>query len=288
MKSALVTSKGFFNKCSLLFILADMKVYFLPRSWQRLIRGTKIALVKYEGNAVLKSSGEYGGSTSGDSIPLSKFPPPQCLWRPETYTDDAGCRNCPQNGRCFCSGSRSDDDRVLSCPGPSHAPSHIDMEGGLTQENAIRQEVQVRCDPMMYPTYRFRMFSALFLAAEWRWTRLKESFQPRKESEEVMPSLPAQETVAGHYLSFLKATMDEMDKYERMQGHCLVMDNAPIHNSDESRGYRCAYLPSYASELNPIEQFCEASNSLRCRNIEQLYVILVDVCTSHVGDNELQ
>ncbi|KAL1932156.1 hypothetical protein VTP01DRAFT_9212 [Rhizomucor pusillus] len=44
-------------------------------------------------------------------------------------------------------------------------------------------------------------------------------------------------TVTGHYLSFLKATMDEMDKYI------------------ESRGYRCAYLPSYSPELNPIEQF---------------------------------
>ena len=54
--------------------------------------------------------------------------------------------------------------------------------------------------------------------------------------------------------------MDEMDQYPHMKGHYLVMDNAPIHTSEditkyfESRGYRCAYLPSYSPELNPIEQ----------------------------------
>ncbi|KAL1928579.1 hypothetical protein VTP01DRAFT_2935 [Rhizomucor pusillus] len=30
-------------------------------------------------------------------------------------------------------------------------------------------------------------------------------------------------TVTGHYLSFLKATMDEMYKYPHMKGHCLVL-----------------------------------------------------------------
>ena len=66
-------------------------------------------------------------------------------------------------------------------------------------------------------------------------------------------------TVTGHYISFLKATMDEMDCYPHMKGHYLVMDNAPIHTSEdiakyvESRGYHCIYLPSYFPELNPIE-----------------------------------
>ncbi|KAL1934550.1 hypothetical protein VTP01DRAFT_6732 [Rhizomucor pusillus] len=68
-------------------------------------------------------------------------------------------------------------------------------------------------------------------------------------------------TVTGHYLSFLKATVDEMDRYPHMKGHYLVMDNAPIHTSNDiakyitSRGYRHPYLPSYSPELNPIEQF---------------------------------
>ena len=51
-------------------------------------------------------------------------------------------------------------------------------------------------------------------------------------------------TVTGHYLSFLKAILDKMDKYLEMKGHYLVMDNAPIHCSTDigkyiySRGYR--------------------------------------------------
>ncbi|CEJ01264.1 hypothetical protein RMCBS344292_15298 [Rhizopus microsporus] len=68
-------------------------------------------------------------------------------------------------------------------------------------------------------------------------------------------------TVTGHYLSFLKAALDEIDKYPEMKGHYLVMHNAPIHSSADigkyihSRGYRCVYLPPYSPELNPIEQF---------------------------------
>ncbi|KAG0848053.1 hypothetical protein G6F57_012074 [Rhizopus arrhizus] len=37
--------------------------------------------------------------------------------------------------------------------------------------------------------------------------------------------------VTGHYLSFVKVTLDEMDKCPEMKEHYLVMDNAPIHNS---------------------------------------------------------
>ena len=81
----------------------------------------------------------------------------------------------------------------------------------------------------------------------------------RKRGEDV--GCVSKGTVTGHYVSFLKATMDEMDQYPHMKGHYLVMDNAPIHTSVdiakyvESRGYRCVYLPSYSPELNPIEQF---------------------------------
>ncbi|CEG75787.1 Putative Piso0_000048 protein [Rhizopus microsporus] len=68
-------------------------------------------------------------------------------------------------------------------------------------------------------------------------------------------------TVTGHYLSFVKMTLDEMDKHSEMKRHYLVMDNAPIHSSADigkyihSRGYRFVYLPPYSPELNPIEQF---------------------------------
>ncbi|KAG0776658.1 hypothetical protein G6F22_012420 [Rhizopus arrhizus] len=79
-------------------------------------------------------------------------------------------------------------------------------------------------------------------------------------------------TVTGHYLSFLKATLDEMDKYPEMKRHYLVMDNAPIHSSTDigkyihSRGYRYAYLPPYSPELNPIEQFWSVVKSKVKRN----------------------
>ncbi|CEI99688.1 hypothetical protein RMCBS344292_13770 [Rhizopus microsporus] len=68
-------------------------------------------------------------------------------------------------------------------------------------------------------------------------------------------------TVTGHYVSFLKVTMNEMDQHPHMKDYYLVMDNAPIHTLEdiakyvESRDYRCVYLPPYFPELNPIEQF---------------------------------
>ncbi|KAG1426555.1 hypothetical protein G6F58_001425 [Rhizopus delemar] len=51
-------------------------------------------------------------------------------------------------------------------------------------------------------------------------------------------------TVTGHYVSFLKATMDEMDQYPHMKGHYLVMDNAPIHTSEDiAKIHRISWLP---------------------------------------------
>ncbi|KAL1927158.1 hypothetical protein VTP01DRAFT_5121 [Rhizomucor pusillus] len=93
-----------------------------------------------------------------------------------------------------------------------------------------------------------------------------------KRKRGIHAGLTSTGTVTGHYLSFLKATMDEMDKYPHMKGHYLVMDNAPIHKSDdiskyvESRGYRCTYLPLYSPELNPIEQFWSVVKSKVKRN----------------------
>ncbi|ORE13549.1 hypothetical protein BCV71DRAFT_294151 [Rhizopus microsporus] len=43
-------------------------------------------------------------------------------------------------------------------------------------------------------------------------------------------------TVTGHYISFLKMTLDEMDKHSHMKGYYVVMDNAPIH----TRARRCS------------------------------------------------
>jgi hypothetical protein len=102
-------------------------------------------------------------------------------------------------------------------------------------------------------------------------------------------------TVTGHYLSFLKATLDEMDKDLEMKGHYLVMDNAPIHSSTDigkyihSRGYRYAYLPPYSPELNPIEQFWSVVKSKVKRNKflekESLMTRISEACDSlHFSD----
>ena len=49
----------------------------------------------------------------------------------------------------------------------------------------------------------------------------------RKRGEDV--GRASKGAVTGHYVGFLKATMDEMDQYPHMKGHCLVIDSAPIH-----------------------------------------------------------
>ncbi|KAL1928321.1 hypothetical protein VTP01DRAFT_2677 [Rhizomucor pusillus] len=61
------------------------------------------------------------------------------------------------------------------------------------------------------------------------------SVKKRKRGSHADPTSTG--TVTGHYLSFLKATMDEMDKYPHMKGHYLVMDNAPIHKSEDTQKY---------------------------------------------------
>lgn len=68
-------------------------------------------------------------------------------------------------------------------------------------------------------------------------------------------------TVTGHYMKFVIKMLNEMDKFSEMKGFYTVMDNAPIHTSQdirtmiESRGYRVIYLPPYSPELNPNENF---------------------------------
>ena len=58
-----------------------------------------------------------------------------------------------------------------------------------------------------------------------------------------------------------------MDDYPHMKEHYLITDNTPIHAPTDIskysgyRGYRCAYLPSYSPELNPIEQFWSVAKS---------------------------
>ncbi|CEP12727.1 hypothetical protein [Parasitella parasitica] len=78
--------------------------------------------------------------------------------------------------------------------------------------------------------------------------------------------------VSGHNLSFLKATLDGIDKDPEMKGYYFVIDNPPVHSSTDlgkyvhSRGCQYAYLPPYSTELNPIEQFWSVVKSKVKRN----------------------
>lgn len=68
-------------------------------------------------------------------------------------------------------------------------------------------------------------------------------------------------TVLGHYFDLISAALDALDRHEQLKGHCLIMANGPIHNSDQiakliaSRRYGCVYIPSYFREFSLIEQF---------------------------------
>ncbi|KAG1140234.1 hypothetical protein G6F37_007192 [Rhizopus arrhizus] len=85
--------------------------------------------------------------------------------------------------------------------------------------------------------------------------KLPQSPSNKKRKRGEVAGCVSKGTVTGHYVSFLKATMDEMDKYPHMKDHYLVMDNAPIHTSIDiakyvkSRGCRCTYLPPYSPQL---------------------------------------
>ncbi|EIE83364.1 hypothetical protein G6F46_012590 [Rhizopus delemar] len=85
-----------------------------------------------------------------------------------------------------------------------------------------------------------------------------ESGRKRKQTSDTKR---AKGTTTGHYLNFIRKSLDEMDKNPLMDCFFIVMDNAPIHTHTDidelvtSRGYGSIYIPPYSSELNPIEQF---------------------------------
>jgi hypothetical protein len=94
--------------------------------------------------------------------------------------------------------------------------------------------------------------------------RLLKALPPNKKRKKGSGTKAAADkggTKGGHYFNIIKSCLDEMDKHDIFKGNFLIMDNAPIHmNKDiqdyiESCAYRCAYLPPYSPELNPIEQF---------------------------------
>ncbi|EIE79863.1 hypothetical protein RO3G_04568 [Rhizopus delemar RA 99-880] len=126
---------------------------------------------------------------------------------------------------------------------------------------------------------------------EERTKRIKIDFANHKRKAPAKTKKPASKsTVADHYLRFLEKTMDEMDCFPELKGYYIVMDNAPIHTSDQidkmivARGYKSIYLPPYSPELNPIEQFWAiVKNKVKRSSFEateDLATRIIEACNS--------
>lgn len=64
--------------------------------------------------------------------------------------------------------------------------------------------------------------------------------------------------VTDHYFNFTYDTLEVLNRHEQYKGCYLLVDNAPIHSSNQirrffKRRYGCVYLSPYLSERNPIE-----------------------------------
>jgi hypothetical protein len=55
----------------------------------------------------------------------------------------------------------------------------------------------------------------------------------KKRKREDHSETTSRGIVTGHYLGFLKATIDKLNISEQMKSHYLVKDNAPIHRVKE-------------------------------------------------------
>ncbi|CEG71209.1 hypothetical protein RMATCC62417_06978 [Rhizopus microsporus] len=61
--------------------------------------------------------------------------------------------------------------------------------------------------------------------------------KPRPAKKRKAGGYVSSETATGHYISFLKMALDEMDKHPHMNGHYIVMDNALIHTHENIKKY---------------------------------------------------
>ncbi|OAD71132.1 hypothetical protein PHYBLDRAFT_147642 [Phycomyces blakesleeanus NRRL 1555(-)] len=92
--------------------------------------------------------------------------------------------------------------------------------------------------------------------------RRKVAGATKRKAPEDRLSLP-KDITGSHFVQFVVDTMDIMDQFPEVKGYHIVMDNALIHVHSIvnptiiRRGYTPAYLSTYSSELNKIEQFWE-------------------------------
>ncbi|GAA5811079.1 hypothetical protein MFLAVUS_004508 [Mucor flavus] len=95
-------------------------------------------------------------------------------------------------------------------------------------------------------------------------------------------------TRTGHYLEFLKGTLDQLDRFPELKGFYLVMGNAheDIDNLVTSRGYRCIYVPPYSPELNPIEQFWAIVKNSVKRKINMDFTNFIPPSDYYIIDDE--
>ncbi|OAD67154.1 Homeodomain-like DNA binding domain-containing transcription factor [Phycomyces blakesleeanus NRRL 1555(-)] len=111
---------------------------------------------------------------------------------------------------------------------------------------------------------KHNVYVGCYLCSRFDNSRRKK---PRPAKKREAEGYISSGTVTSHQISFLKITLDEMDKHPHMKGHYVVMNNAPIHMHEnikkyiEYRGYKCVHLPIYSPELNPIEQFWAVAKS---------------------------
>lgn len=62
--------------------------------------------------------------------------------------------------------------------------------------------------------------------------RIKIDYSGRKRKAPAEIEKKPKGTVTGHYMKFLEKIMDGMDQSPELQGHYIVMDNAPIHTAN--------------------------------------------------------
>lgn len=89
-----------------------------------------------------------------------------------------------------------------------------------------------------YPTYYESKYNINIGYYICRWfdcsrRKLKPKFAKKRKAEGYISS----GTVTGYYVSFLKMTLGEMDKYPHVKGHYIVVSNVPIHAYENIKKY---------------------------------------------------